>query len=123
MWSVPVPARVSAGRILFEVRAHRIAGQVKADARGALTAQAPVSQSEIAHVGNEVRFPRPVARYFSSLATVIAFLAIESVAKCKAIAQNEVEIAEAIDHLRRIGKRNQARGFASLRIEMLLPSV
>src|ERR1051325_2207428 len=121
--SVPMTSRVSTGRILLEVRAHRIASQVESNSRGSLTAQTSIFEAEIAHVRDEIGLPCPVARHFPALAVVIPCFAVEPVAEFKPVAENEVEIAETIDHLRRVRERDQAGGFASLCIEVLLPGV
>ena len=117
--SVSVASRVSPGRILLKVGAHRIASQVEPDSRGSLT----ISEAKVSHVRDKVGLPRPVARDFSSLSVVIAFFTIESVPEFKAVAENEVEITETIDHLRRVSERDKTGCLGSLCIEVLVPSV
>jgi hypothetical protein len=93
------------------------------DSGGALTSQASILKAKISHVRDKIGLPGPVARDFSSLSVVVAFFTIESVPECKAVAENEVGIPETIDHLGRVRERNQAGGFSSLCIEVLMPSV
>src|SRR5262245_1234445 len=62
--SVPMTSRVSAGRILLEMSAHRIACQVEPDSRRSLTSQTPIPETEVSHIWNEIGLPRPVARDF-----------------------------------------------------------
>jgi hypothetical protein len=78
---------------------------------------------EVPDVGNEIGFPGSVAGDFFSLAAVIAVFAAESILKRKIVAAYEVQIAEAIDHLRRVRQRDVARRFASRDIEVLMPRV
>ena len=121
--SVPMSSRVSTGRILLEVRAHRVASQVESNSRGSLTAQTSIFEAEIPHVRDEIGLPCPVACDFSALAVVIAFFAVKSIAEFKPIGENEVEIPETINHLRRVRERDQAGCLAALCIEVLLPGV
>ena len=103
--------------------AHRVGGKVKPDSRRSLTSQASISETKVSHVCDKIGLPRPVARDFSSLSVVIAFLTIESVPEFKAVAENEVEISEAVDHLGRVSERDKTGGLGSLCIEVLVPSV
>src|SRR6188508_3397559 len=64
--SMPMASRVSAGWILLEVGAHRIASQMHADSGRPLTSQASIFEAEVPHVRDEIGLPRPVARDFSS---------------------------------------------------------
>jgi hypothetical protein len=96
---------------------------VEPDSRRSLTSQTSIPEAKVSHVRDQIGLPRPVARDFSSLSVVVAFFTIESVPECKAVAENEVEIPETIDHLRRVSERDQASGLGSLRIEVLVPSV
>src|SRR5262245_23309177 len=121
--SVPMTSRVSTGRILLEVGAHRIACQVEPDSRRSLTSQTPIPETEISHIRYKIGLPRAVARHLSSLAVVIAFFTVVSVPELEAVAENEVEIAETVDHLGRVCERDQAGGLGPLCIEVLVPSV
>ena len=103
--------------------AHRIGGKVEPDSRRSLTSQASISETKVSHICDKIGLPRPVARDFSSLSVVIAFFTIESVPEFKAVAENEVEITETIDHLRRVSERDKTGCLGSLCIEVLVPSV
>ena len=121
--AVSMTSRISTGRILFEMSAHRIGGKVEPDSRRSLTSQASISETKVSHICDKIGLPRPMARDFSSLSVVIAFLTIESVPEFKAVAENEVEISEAVDHLGRVSERDKTGGLGSLCIEVLVPSV
>src|SRR5688572_17960148 len=59
----------------------------------------------------------------SGFAVVIAVFFVESIGKRKIIAEDEIQIAQSIDHLRRVGQRHVPRALVSLDIEMLMPRV
>ena len=121
--AVTMTSRICTGRILFEVSAHRIGSKVDPDSRGSQTSQASIPEAKVSDVSDKIGLPRPMARDFFSLAIIIAVLAIKSVPEFKAITENEVEIAEAIDHLGRVSERDKAGCLGSLCIEVLMPSV
>src|SRR5437899_12484143 len=77
--SVPVAARVSPGRILLEVGAHRVGGEMQSNARGALTSEASVPQLKVFDSRIEVGFPNPLGRDLSSLPAIIPVFAAKSV--------------------------------------------
>lgn len=120
---VSVTSRISTGRILFEMSAHRIGGKVEPDSRGSLTSQTSILEAKVSHVREKIGLPCPVARDFSSLSIVIALFTIEPVPEFKAVAENEVEIPETVDHLGRVSEREKAGGLGSLCVEVLVPSV
>jgi hypothetical protein len=64
-----------------------------------------------------------VRRDLSAVAVVIAVFFVESIGKGKIIADDEIQIAESIDHLGRVGQRHVPRALVSLNIEMLMPRV
>jgi hypothetical protein len=93
------------------------------DSRGSLTSQTSIPESKVSHVRDKIGLPRPVARDLSSLAVVIAFFTIKSVPEFKAVAENEAEIPETINHLRRVSERDKAGSLGSLCVEVLVPGV
>src|SRR4030095_11677100 len=121
--AVSMTSRISTGRLLFEMSAHRIGGKVEPDSRRSLTSQASISETKVSHVCDKIGVPRPVARAFSSVSGVIAFPIIEPVPEFKDAAENEIEISEAADHLGRVSERDKTAGLGSLCIEVLVPSV
>src|SRR5688572_7577429 len=121
--SVSVPPRVSTGRILLQVGAHCIMSEMEPDSRRSLTSQASIFQSKVSHVRDKIGLPCPVARDLSSFSVVVAFFTVEPVAKFKAVAQNEIEIPETVDHLGRISERDKTGCLGSLSVEVLVPSV
>ena len=76
-----VAARISAGRILFQVRAHGVGGQVQTNAGGAFAALAAIAQLKIPDIGNEVRFPSTVLRDLAAFAVVVTVFTAEAVGK------------------------------------------
>jgi hypothetical protein len=93
------------------------------DSRGSLTPEAAVFESKVFDISDKIGLPRPVTCDLSSLSVVVAFFTIESIPEYKFVAENEVEIAKTIDHLRRIRERGKPGCLASLSIEVLMPSV
>ena len=121
--AVSMASRISTGRILFEMSAHRIGSKVESDSRGSLTSQAAVLESKVSDISDKIGFPRTVACNLSSLSVEIPVFTIESVPEFKAVAENETNISETIDHLGRVSERDKAGCLGSLCIEVLVPSV
>ncbi len=83
------------------------------DSRGSLTPQTSIPESKVSHVRDKIGLPRPVARDFSSFSVVVAFFTVEPVAEFEAVAENEIDIAETVDHLGRVGERDKTGSLGS----------
>src|SRR5262249_53717230 len=121
--SVAVGLRVSPRRVLLEMGAHGVGGKMQPNSCGALTSETAVAQFEVPDIWNKIGFPSSVAGDLPTVAVVIALFAAESIHKRKLIVEDKVQIAEAVDHLRRISQRNIACRLASRNIEVLVPRV
>src|SRR5205814_1043012 len=69
--AVSVTARVRARWILLEVSAHRVGGEMKPDARGALAALAAVAQLKVPYIGNKIGLPRAITDDLLSLSVIV----------------------------------------------------
>src|SRR5262245_50307101 len=103
--------------------AHGVGGKMQPNSCGALTSETAVAQFEVPYIWNKIGFPSSVAGDLPTVAAVIAVFAAESIHKRKLIVEDKVQIAEAVDHLRRISQRNIACRLASRNIEVLMPRV
>src|ERR1043166_3657076 len=121
--AVSVSPRIGSYGILFEVSAHGIGGKVKTDSRCAFTSGTAVFELQIPHIGNEVRFPRAMAFDLFALAAEITVIAAESVVENKLTIENEIQIAEAIDHQGRVGHGNVTGWTIALHVKVLMPGV
>jgi hypothetical protein len=64
-----------------------------------------------------------MALYILSLSVEISFLARESISKAKRVVEDEINVTEAADHLRRIRQRDVACRLSTLHVEMLMKTV
>ncbi|HUF41342.1 MAG TPA: hypothetical protein VMR20_05260 [Verrucomicrobiae bacterium] len=121
--AVAVSSGICSVRVLLDVRAHRIRGQVEPNAGSPLAPQTAIPQPEISDIRHKIRFPGPVAWNLSSFCTVISFFPAKTVEKRKGVGKNEISIAKTIDHLPRVSERDQPGRLRTLRIKMLVPGV
>src|ERR1044071_5351759 len=120
---VPMSARIGPHRVFFDMRADRVRREMQQNAARSLTARAVIDQFETRNIGDEIRIPGAVALDYPAFAAEKPLFAAEAIGEPERIVENKIQIAESVDHHRRIRKRDECGRLVPLNVEMLAPRV
>ena len=119
--SVRVRLLVGADRKLRDVAVERGLREVEADVAAARAALFRGDQRQVHRVRNEVG--REQEALGLVLGRKIIRLAVEAALEVVLRAEDEIDVLVEVDHDRRVGDRDEARGIAARAVEVLMPAV
>src|SRR6266508_486408 len=88
-----------------------------------LPAGAVVHESKAGNIRDEIGIPRSMRLNFPALAAEVSLFPGEAIGKLKRVVEDEIQIAESIDHDRRVRQGQQSRRLGALGVEMLAPGI
>src|SRR6266850_23914 len=121
--SMPMSSWIRPYQVFFDVGAYGVGRKMQQDSPRSLPASAVLLQSKSRNIGDEIGIPGPVIFDFSSLAAEVSLFTAESIRETKGIVENELEVAKAVNHHRRVRQRQKPCRFIALRVEMLPPGI